>query len=112
MAKSSVRQMGVQVLPLIFFKIANNGTNLLKFFELKLGTSLTSDLLLGSDGNVYMAYNQEGIFKITPSGLISKIFSHPYPGDGPVATKIIEMNGGRLGVVTRLSGSGEVDECK
>ncbi|MBA4056485.1 MAG: hypothetical protein C0490_17345, partial [Marivirga sp.] len=89
-----------------FFKIKNNGTGFTKILE--LGGRLTADLVLGSDGNFYMAYGREGIFKVTPSGSISNIFVHPYPNDSPQIKKIIETNGGRLAAVTSLSGSGGV----
>jgi uncharacterized repeat protein (TIGR03803 family) len=94
----------------IFFKIKNDGTGFTKIGE--LGGKLSADLVHGSDGNFYIAYGREGIFKVTPSGSISNIFVHPYPNDGPQIKKIIEMNGGRLAAVTQLSGSGGVIGAK
>jgi uncharacterized repeat protein (TIGR03803 family) len=90
----------------IFFKIKNDGTGFAKILDLQ--GQLSADLVFGSDGNFYIAYGREGIFKLTPSGSISNIFVHPYPNDGPEIKKIIEMNGGRLAAVTELSGSGGV----
>ncbi len=92
--------------PAFFFKIKNDGTGYSKLFELPFPNRITADLLHGTDGNFYTAYNHAGVFKFTPAGVVSNIFVHPYPNDSPEVTKIIEMNGGRLGITTRLNGSG------
>jgi uncharacterized repeat protein (TIGR03803 family) len=90
----------------IFFKIRNDGTGFSKLFELHDSDRITGNLLHASDGNFYMAYAHEGIYKFTASGTLTKIFSHPADAWGPTVNKIIEMNGGRLGIVTRVNGSG------
>ena len=81
----------------IFFKIKNDGTGFSKLFDLHPSDRIGGNLLRGSDGNFYMAYEHEGIYKFTPSGTVSKIFSHPPEAHGPTVNKIIEMNGGDLG---------------
>ena len=90
----------------IFFKIRNDGTGFSQLFELGDSERIGGNLLHGSDGNFYMAYAQEGIYKFTVSGIVTKIFSHPPDAHGPTVNKIIEMNGGRLGIITRVNGSG------
>lgn len=85
-----------------FFKIRNDGKDFEKLLD--LAGRPTADLLLASDGNYYVSYDQASIFRITPTGQITKIFTHPYPGDSPKITKLIELNGGRLAAVTSLSG--------
>ena len=90
----------------IFFKIKNDGTGFSKLFDLNPSDRIGGNLLRGSDGNFYMAYAHEGIYKFTPSGMVTKIFSHPPEAHGPTVNKIIEMNGGRIGIVTSVNGSG------
>ena len=91
----------------VFFKIMNDGTGFAKLYDLA-GGRVTGNLLLGSDGNLYTAYDYKGVFMLTSEGVMSNIFQHPNQNDSPEVTRIIEMNGGRLGITTKLHGSGGV----
>ncbi len=91
--------------PSLFFAIKNDGFG--GFAKLATMPSRPSTgIILGSEGNFYVAYGDGSICKIGQGGELTKIFDHPYPSDHPSIKKLIELNGGRLAAVTGLGGFG------
>ena len=89
------------------YKIKNDGTQFSKLVDIPSGEEINpGQFIEGSDGNFYIcsAYNSN-LYRFTPAGSITKIFTFPEEA-GEVPMKIIELNGGALGVITRDHGSG------
>ncbi|HEY5750501.1 MAG TPA: choice-of-anchor tandem repeat GloVer-containing protein [Chryseolinea sp.] len=94
-------------LPMVF-RAKSDVSEVIKLFDLPSGVELNaSNILEASDGTFYAAttYNSF-IFKFTASGGYTKIFTFPTAEVGEIPIKIIELNGGSLGVITTSHGTG------
>jgi len=89
----------------VFFRIKNNGTGFTKLAE--LGSQLSAGIVHGSDGYFYLADQTGGIFRVTRTGGITNVFVYPYPIEKPQVKALIELNGGRLGAVTKSNNTGD-----
>ena len=81
------------------FSIKNDGTSYRMLRQLEPYYYVLHQLLLASDGNVYLTAGQTSILKVTPEGTITTIYERNLE-DGHNVTEIIEMNDGRLAFAT------------
>ncbi|SHH25933.1 Por secretion system C-terminal sorting domain-containing protein [Chryseolinea serpens] len=92
----------------VVFRAKSDVTEVTKLFDLPSGVEINaSNILEASDGNFYAAttYNSF-IFKFTATGGYTKVFTFPTAEVGEVPIKIIELNGGSLGIITSNHGTG------
>ena len=91
----------------LFYKIKNDATGFTKIADMPQEVELNPGMFISaSDGNLYgcTTYNSY-LYKITESGSFTKIFTFPINEVGEVPMKIIELNGGNLGIITRDHGT-------
>lgn len=91
----------------LVFKIKSDGSEFTKVLDMPAGIETSScTFIQASDGNFYgCTVYRSYLYKFTPSGTFTNVFTFPSEA-GEVPMKIIEMNGGALGVITRDHGSG------
>ncbi len=91
----------------LVFKIKSDGSGFAKVLDMPAGIETSScSFIQASDGNFYgCTVYRSYLYKFTPSGTFTNVFTFPAEV-GEVPMKIIEMNGGTLGIITRDHGSG------
>lgn len=91
----------------LVFKIKSDGSEFAKVLDMPAGIETSSCAFIqASDGNFYgCTVYRSHLYKFTPSGTFTNVFTFPSEA-GEVPMKIIEMNGGALGIITRDHGSG------
>ncbi len=91
----------------LFYKVKNDATGFIKIADMSQGAELNpGQFIYSSDGNIYgcTTYNSY-LYKITESGSFTNIFTFPNSEVGEVPIKVIELNGGSLGIITRDHGT-------